>query len=421
MKHPIKTMGVLVVFIRTMIMAALIGLAGCFSTMHNPSSQGGLSASVGPVSSIQRQAATRRPDVARGIRALMLEVAVMTFDPNIPTDPLELEKFGIWPELRRTESTRFALALKSSLQDTGAFGRVHVVPSVQVTADLYISGTILKSNGEDVEIKVVCQDISDRKWCDKKFSHRVHEEFYRDQRNRGQDAYAPVFDAAAQYIVSQLKRRKLSELAALPMVKEMRFGRSLSAETFDGYLVRRDNRIQLTSLPADNDPMLRRIRAMRIQDQLFVDRLQGHYEIFNEKVDESYRAWQQQSLQDVKVYRKLRRKAGLQKFFGSVLIGLSIAAAANSDSPNTAVAATAGALGGVLALQSGFQNSNEAKVHRDAINELGRTIDFNMSPHVIRFENETRRLVGNVEEQYQQWIAVLREIFDLEKTPPIQL
>ena len=404
--------------IRLLVPALLVGLVGCGGQLSVQPSYEGTSAAndIGPVASNQREG-----DGEEGTDSLPLEVAVLPFDPNIPEDPEDLAKFDIWPELRRVESNRFALILKSSLQATNAVGRVRVVPGNEATADLYVSGTILKSNGEDVEIRVACKDISGRKWCDRKFAHRVHEEFYRDIRNRGKDAYQPVFDAAAKYIVSTLRKRDAAHLRDLPMLKEIRFGNSISTETFGQYLGYKANHVELAALPAENDPMLERIRMIRIQDQLFVDRLQSHYEDFDYRVDDSYRAWQEQSLQDVKALRQLRRKAGMQKFFGSILLGLAAYGAATSDSQADTVATTAALAGGILTLESGFQNSNKAKVHRDAINELGRTVDSTVAPHVIRFEDESRELNGTADEQYRQWITLLREIYLLEETPQVQL
>ncbi|MCY4148449.1 MAG: hypothetical protein OXF73_03665 [Gammaproteobacteria bacterium] len=371
---------------------------------------------VGPAASTEK---TRSNEKASEL--LPLEIAVLHFDPNIPEDPADLEKFEIWPELRRVESNRFALNLKASLQDTNAVGRVRVVPGNEATSDLYVAGKILKSNGEDIEIHVTCKDISGRNWCNRKFRHRVHESFYRDLRNKGKDAYEPVFVAVADYIIETLRKRDAAYLQELPTLKEIRFGNSISTETFAKYLDFKAKHVELASLPASNDPMLERIRNIRIQDQLFVDRLQAQFEGFNYQVDDSYRVWQEQSLQDVRTARELQRKAQEQKFLGALLLLGAAVGAANADSSAEEVATAAALVGGAMTLSQGFQNSNEAKFHRDSINEIGRTADSAVAPHVIRFEEETKELKGTADEQYRQWIELLREIYLLEETPQVQL
>ena len=95
--------------------------------------------------------------------------------------------------------------------------------------------------------------------------------------------------------------------------------------------------------------------------------------------------------------------------------------AANSDSTAEDIATTAALVGGAMTLSQGFQNSNEAKFHRDSINEIGRTADSAVAPNVIRFEEQTKELKGTADEQYRQWIEVMREIYLLEETPQVQL
>lgn len=400
---------------RLLMPALLVVLTGCGGglAVNQDHEETSAANQVGPAASTKRVANTEA-----GSELPPLEIAVLPFDPNIPENP---EGAEIWPELRRVESNRFALNMKSALQDTEAVGRVRVVPSSEATADLYIAGKILKSNGEDVEIHVTCKDISGRKWCDKKFEHRVHESFYRNLRNKGKEAYEPVFTAAADYIIETLSKRDAEYLRGLPVLKEIRFGNSISSETFAKYVKYEATHVDLVTLPADNDPMLERIRMIRLQDQLFVDRLQAQFEDFNYQIDDSYRAWQEQSLQDVKTVRELQRKASTKKFFGALLLGLAAYGAATSDSNAGDVATTAALVGGAWTLSSGFQNSKEAEFHRDSINEIGSTTDSAVAPHVIRFEEQTKELKGTADEQYQQWIALLREIYLLEETPQVQL
>jgi hypothetical protein len=113
---------------------------------------------------------------------------------------------------------------------------------------------------------------------------------------------------------------------------------------------------------------------------------------------------------------------------GILAIGVAIAAVAagaNSNDYNDSMAlATAGIASGVVGasfIQDSFQTSNEAKVHRDALNELGESIDHELAPRVIAFEKHTVELTGTAKEQFAQWRAFLKKIYDLEKTPAVKL
>ena len=40
-----------------------------------------------------------------------------------------------------------------------------------------------------------------------------------------------------------------------------------------------------------------------------------------------------------------------------------------------------------------------------------------MSPQVIEFENQSTKLTGNMEQQFQQWRAFMARMYELESTP----
>lgn len=356
-----------------------------------------------------------------------IDVVVPVFDPNIPADSDIGEKQGIYPELRRAESNRFALKMKTALEATNAFGAVRVVPNANVTGDLYVNGKIIQSNGEDVKIDIAVTDISGKPWFTKEFKHRVKTGFHSNIRNKGKDAYAPVFAEAAAYIVKQLTRRKPAELARLRLLSEVRFGSSLSEDTFTRYLKADRGRVTLTAVPADDDQKLLRIKPIRVRDQLFIDNMQTHYTDFDQKLESSYLVWQAQSLTEVKAARKTKRKSLGQGILGGLLVVAGVAAViAGADDPYNQ--STGDVVGGVIATTAGtvllsksFQNRAEMKVHREALAELGQSIDIEIAPQVVEYENQTAELVGDAAEQHQQWIAFLKKIYDLEATPEQQL
>ncbi len=375
---------------------------------------------VGPQlsSSAQRDPSGRK---ASGLHLPKINVVVPVFDPNIPEDSDTWEKLGIFPELRRAEANRFALKMKSALHNTNAFGTVKVVPNATATADLYIIGKIIQSTGEDVEINIAAVDISGRQWFAENFNHQVKEGFHSNLRNKGKDAYDPVFQAAAAHVIEKLKAYSSEELEKLQLLSQLRFGSSLSEETFTQYLKSDGRRVELISAPADDDPMLRRIQSIYVRDQLFIDNLQAHYADFDRKMDESYLVWQQQSLVEGKAARKAKKKAMVQKILGGALIIAGVVGAVKADNTASEVVSV-GALGagGALAIK-GFQTSAEMKVHREALAELGESIDIELAPRVIEYENETTKLVGDAAEQYGQWGAFLKKIYALEATPTTQL
>ncbi len=357
-----------------------------------------------------------------------LDVIVPVFEPGLPEDPANYEEESVWPELRRAEANRFAWKLKETLEATGQFGAVRVTPDSEATGDLYVLGKIVESNGKEVEIDVLVMDISGRKWLDDSYEHEVVDTFHQDLRNDGKDSYEPLFTEVAQDIIEKLKKYKNKELADLHYLADLRFGANFSDAAFGQYMQESRGKISLIAKPSQDDPMYQRIKALRVRDQLFIDSMQANYTAFSDQMDESYKMWQEQSLIEVQAERAADRATWGKALGGALLIGLAVlsgVAGANSDSSGgTAAGATGAILGGMVGtkmIQESFKTSEEAEMHRDAINELGQSLDMELAPQVIAFEEETVELTGDAKEQFNQWRDFLQEIYAQEMTPDVQL
>ena len=353
-----------------------------------------------------------------------LDVIVPVFKPGIPDDPDDYEKLGIWPELRRLEAVRFARLLKNELQETGNFGDVRVAPDTKVAGELYVSGEILKSNGEDIEIRVKVYDISGKRWLNKKYKHRVKEYFWQDMRSSGKDPYQPVFKQAAIDVVESLNKRSQTELTNLRNISEIIFAKQFAQDAFSEHIELDNKQVKLVSLPAVDDPMLVRTRAIRVTDKHFMDQMQTHYDDLVSKTDSSYVEWQKFSVGAAKAARNAKSEATGKAILGALLlIGAAAAADAhdNNYSAGTATAITAAAIGGVIMLQKSFQQRAEGKFHLATLNELGQSLNFEVAPKVIEVENDTLTLRGGVMDQHRQWKNVLKQMYELESVPNVQL
>ncbi len=70
--------------------------------------------------------------------AQLLDVGIAEFDPGIPENEAEWEDDFIFPEVRRAESRFAAYHLKDTLQETGNWGAVRVVPEATNSVDLLV-------------------------------------------------------------------------------------------------------------------------------------------------------------------------------------------------------------------------------------------------------------------------------------------
>ena len=404
--------------LRAALIPAALLLSACVTTGSFPGFGSGKNTAVGP-GSIEKDAAAAPAGLSAD--APRLDVVIPVFDPGLPQDPDDYAEHNVWPELRRAEANRFALQMKRALEKTGVFGAVRVTPDKTAIGDLYILGAIEESNGEDVEMRIEAVAMSGRRWHAETYEHRIKEAFYQDVRNKGKDPYAPMFAEAAADIAALLRNKPGGELARLQSITEMRFAASLSPGAFSGHLKRSGGTFTLASLPAETDPMLARTRALRVRDQLFVDRLQAHYEDFSTRMDKSYSVWQKESFQEVQMARAANRKSWMEALGGALIIGLSVAAAVSSDNPNTGDVAQVGAAAGGLLIAKSFQTRAEMKVHREALAELGESIHAELAPAVMEFENKTVELTGTAEEQFAQWRSYLKRIYEQEATPEVRI
>jgi len=94
-----------------------------------------------------------------------------------------------------------------------------------------------------------------------------------------------------------------------------------------------------------------------------------------------------------------------------VLAGI---AAASSGDGYSRAAGNVAIMGGGYLLKSGLEKRNEAEIHVEALEELGQSLEAEITPQVIELEDRTVVLSGNVEDQYAQWREILADIYRAE-------
>ncbi|UTW55660.1 hypothetical protein [Kordiimonas sp. SCSIO 12610] len=342
-----------------------------------------------------------------------LDVIVPVFDPNIP----KKDKDNVWPEVRRAEANRFAWMMKQALEKSQAFGAVRVTPNDSGFGEIYVHGKILRANGEDIRLEITVNDIRGKKktWIkNKKFKYRVQESFHKSPRTQGTDSYAPIFDMIAQEIVKKLAKKKAKDLNKLPAITEMRFANMFGSEYFGKYIKEKRGSYKLVGLPDESDQVYAKIRSMRIQEQLFVDQLQPHYEDFSARMNPHYFAWQKHALPIAKERRKQKRAAIL----GTIAAIGGTVVAATSDNRTVQTVGVAAAVGGGLVA---FKKFGDAKASASVLDEMGSTLNLDMGVQVVEFEGIQTKLEGDAIDQFVGYRGHLLKIYESEYTPDVQL
>ena len=436
------------VFNRIIAIILIISLqacgAGTQSLLGNIGSQPNTSSpAVGPALSQTIEQSDQAKQQAANAPTRTLEIVIPTFDAGLGTT-----KDGdtpVWSELRRAEANLFAIELKAALERSEKFGAVRITPDRSATAAIYVMGRIAESKGHHVEIDLAVADISGRDLVDensgfsfskpkpkmhdifktKSFSHNVDEAFFKNPRHKSKNPYQPVFDEAADFVVKLLQTYDTKQVNDLTKLSDMRFAASFSEDAFAEHMEIKQGRVILTSLPSEEDSLYQKVRAIRVRDQLFVDELQTDYEQFAAKIAPTHRLWQEQTLTEIQAQRQAKKDAAKAAVGAALMLGLAIAAGQsaydnNYDPVGDSLAATAmvgAGMVGIGLVGDAIKSSEEAKMHNELIKELGDSIEIDVAPKVVAFEEKERQLVGNAKEQFAQWREFLKTIYELEKTP----
>jgi hypothetical protein len=351
--------------------------------------------------------------------ALLLDIGIVEFAAGIPDDN-NPEKTGVYEEIRNAETRFLAYHLKATLQETGHWGAVRVIPSRSAFTDVIITGEIEKSDGEYVVINISVDDAAGRHWLEKSYETQTGMTSYSERRDRRRDPYQKVFNDIAndlQMYVSQLPAKQLQQTR---QVSELQFFADMSPLSYGEHLqTDEDGLASVNRLPAENDPAVLRLRQIRERDRLVVDTLNEHYANFYYGISIPYRSWRKNARQEAINYREVKRSARMQALVGVVVLAGSLAMDTESSSSSRTRRVNRslqnmGIYEGLNRVIGGIQRSGEAGLHLDAIAELSESFGAEAAPMVVNIEGQERRLTGTAEAQYESWRRLLREIYEAE-------
>ena len=345
-----------------------------------------------------------------------LDINIIEFDPGITGSPSDYEENGIWPELRRAESRKFALDLKTSLKKTRSFSGIYITPDQRYLADVSVSGKIEKSNGRDLHLEITAQDSTGKKIINKKlYKGKVDKGYYNNLRNKDKNPFEElVFDRIAEDIIKKLQKQDLNNIK---LITELRFAREMNPSSFNDAVIERNRIISANFIPAFDDPMYLRSKNVRSKDLYFRENMQSTYEDFVNNMDESYDIWRKASYDATIKAEEAKSAAAWKGVLGAaILIGGAIAMGDSMDGyymdGGQYVAGFAGAMLGAGLLDSALDDNEEAKVHKETILEVSKSFDSDIAPNVIEMEEKTVKIDGTLTQQFIQWQEVLKDIYN---------
>jgi hypothetical protein len=354
----------------------------------------------------------------------LLEVAVRTFDPGVPPemakDEQALNKKRIYPDIRQAESRYVATLLRGTLETSGQWGAVRVVPENVQFVDVLVSGKIIESTGAKLALQVTVKDSTGRVWINnKRYESSADTGSYKtDAALKARDPFQNVYSEVANDMLTAREALSLQSRRDIRRVTQLQFARDLAPQAMDGYLDRdQKGLVQVARLPATDDPISARINRIRERDSGVVDTVNGYYANFADQMSDSYGQWRRASFEEIEKEQRTLNQARTRTYLGAAAVLASVfvpqqcgAYDYNCRRVEGAVR-TAGAIGGAASILSGLKKYSDAKTHAQAMKELSESFQNEVTPQVVDVEGRTLKLTGTAEDQYREWRRLLHQMY----------
>ena len=362
----------------------------------------------------------------------LLDVGVRLFDAGVPKEieehPEKGEKQRIYPDIRKAEARYLPTLLRATLEGTGEWGAVRVVPA-SALMDVVVDGRIVESTGQRLTLDINVSDATGRHWFAKRYTREADTSAYREGAGKGRDPYQNIYVEIANDMLAYRERLPAPELGAIPRTTRLRFGNELAPAAFHDYLAKDrphegKPEYRIVRLPADDDPIVDRVDRIRQRDSAMIDTLSDHYGVFADKMADPYTGWRRSTYDELEAEDKAKREATTRKLLGAgaILAGIAMPNLCGSNpsygnyvcNAGESVARAAAVGGGVMAIVSGFEKGKQAQIHTDAIKEITGSFQSEAAPLVVDVEGRTLKLTGSAEAQYAEWRRLLHDLYQEE-------
>ena len=354
--------------------------------------------------------------------ALLLDVGVAVLDPNIPETFDEQVEQLVNPDIRRAEAQFMPYFAKNLLQSTGNWGAVRVVPRATHAVDVTVTGRIVQSDGERLIQAFTVTDARGVVWFTKTYRAEASKYAYSPTVPPDIDPFQANYKQLADDMLAYRESLDEAAVRAIRATAEMRFARDFAPDAFNTHVQSQpDGGFELLRLPAEEDPMLGRVRRVREREYVFIDTLDEYYANYHRQMYGAYQNWRAATYSEAASLRELKAQARSRTWAGVAAIGAGVGGIYESDNPFIDATGLVAIGAGAALIKNAVAKRNEAAMQAEALQELGVAAEGEIMPHTMELENETVRLQGTVDEQYRELRKILRQLYfeDLGlPTPP---
>ncbi len=340
----------------------------------------------------------------------LLDIGISVFDAGIPEDEATINEKNIFPDVRRAEAHYIPYELKKTIEQTGQWGSIRIIPTNSIGLDVIVSGQIIASDGEFLVLRIAAKDSVGNVWLQREYSQRASKYAYVDHHFADRDPFQAIYNRISNDLFAVKKHLDDKRLENIRTVAELRFAQAFLPDVFGDHLVKdKQGKFVVDRLPARDDPMLERIRLIKRSDHMFLDLFDQHHNKFSGGMSVPYRKWRKSSYDEVLAMQKSEQHAsehGVLLGGMAVVGGLAAAALSGGASINAM-----GSLISELESSNGIFDDDQAEIHVEALRELSASFNEDVSNQVIDIEGKTLTLEGSSQRQYNTWRQMLREFY----------
>ena len=316
-------------------------------------------------------------------------------------------------DIRIAEARYSTFLLADTLQRSANWGIVYLLPLDRIIMDVYIDGSIIRSNGEEMQLQIAVRDSTGREWYNKLYTEVISKFSYEQSERKLHDPFQVIYNKIANdLLVFRNNELSNTEITNIRSISEIQFAQDFAPDAFNKYISQdREGYQTLTALPAEEDPLLINIRTIRERDYMFIDTIQDYYVTYTRQMRGSYDSWRELAYNETISIRELDTASLRRKLIGGALIVAGAATAVQGGNYATQ-AGGAGIIGiGATIAREGFNKGSEADMRRETLKELNESFANDVVLRTIAIEDRTITLTGNIEEQYSQWREILSDMY----------
>lgn len=276
-----------------------------------------------------------------------------------------------------------------TLQQTAGFGAVRLDFKVQPGSELIISGRMVYSDPRRLIVSISVDDATGSHWYSHQYLQELSQEAYLAAEAPGTEPFQNLYNNIANDLLTYRQSLTAEKIRSIRLTAAMLFAREFSPEAFNEYVQQgAGGPMRVKRLPPENDPVFQQLRPITQYHQQFLQARQAQVEQFYAGIAEPY--------------------FNLRKNFWDLSSNLA-------DNLDQYIQ------GGATRRYYSDTTSNRGRrwilrdLERMAIVQNMQQFSVDLEPLVITMGNRVVTLNSNVEDQYEEWRDILKQLYLLDR------